>query len=341
MRYQDLSKEIKQNIFHPVYLFTGPEQYVADMMEKKLIASTISPETALLNLKRFSEKDTSADDILSMCEQFPMMNPYRMVIVDSEAGFLSGKTTTEQEKIIKYLQDPAPSTILVINEKKPDKRTKFIKTILSHVATVEFEKLQRSELEKWIRARFKKANMSADRNTISFFIDRIMYPENDALTMSTVDNELNKVIDFCAGKSEITERDIAVTLPQSIDDNIFHMIDHVMSGKTADALMMLNHFYLDGEDPIGIFALILSQLRTMLQIKFLSQQHTPPQEIASQVKRPLFVVKKLQQTASKFQGNRLLDLIDEAALLDWQIKTGVADATPAVELFLIKMTIKK
>lgn len=337
MRYQDLLKEIKQQTFHPVYFFTGPEQSIANMTEKRLIEAAVSPATVMLNLMRFSDKETTMAEIIALCEQFPMMSPFRMVIVNPETTILSRKDEAEINKLLNYLKNPAPSTILLIKDPQPDNRKKIVKALNKSAALVEFKKLDRSDLETWILARLKKANKKASRNTIDTFINRSRYLENEGQNIEAIDHEVNKLIDFCGLRSEITPDDVEITLPPSIDENIYHMIDHFMSGHVAKALQMLRHFYLNGQDPIGVFALIVSQLRTILQIQILSRQGKYPQEIGTTIHRPLFVVKKLMQTSKKFPGYTLFDLMDEAAKVDWQIKTGAIEAAPAVELFLLKM----
>ena len=155
--------------------------------------------------------------------------------------------------------------------------------------------------------------------------------------MERVDNELGKLMDYVGDSEAITLNDLEATLPKSIDENIFRMVDFAMGGDMGEALMMLENFYLSGESPFGVFGLLLSQLRTMLQVRILTDSRSTQATIAKQVGRPPFVVKKMQGTARRFPQERLMGIMAAAAQLDVQMKTGVVEPELGVELFVLRL----
>ena len=337
MRYQELTKAINQNQFAPVYLFSGPEQYIGDMMEKNLIKAAVPESLALLNINRFSDKETGIETILSACSQYPMMSPYRVVVLEDTVGLCDTGDADIIAAFENYLKDPAPTTILIIKASKPDKRKKIVKAMEKKATVVEYKKLTEPELEKWIAARLKKADKKTTQAVVSRFIADIKYLENEFVYMSNVDHELEKLFDYTGSRERIDMTDLDATLPVSIEDNIYKLIDNAMAGNMAEALTMLNHFYLEGEQPISIFALLISQLRTLLQIKILLNAKESQQAIATKIKRPLFVVKKLTATAGRFPGDRLSRVMQAAAELDLQMKTGVVEPDAGLEVFILKL----
>ncbi|MGL6294007.1 DNA polymerase III subunit delta [Eubacterium aggregans] len=336
MHYQDLTKEINQGNFHPVYLFTGPEQYIGAMMEKRLVEKAVPESLVQLNVMSFSEKETDVGSVVAICRQLPMMSDHRVVILREETGILQS-TDAGAEELLGYIQKPEPSTILLIYSSKPDKRKKMYKQFIKHVAVVEYNKLTQMELEKWIARRLKLGGKRTTRGVVDRFIGDTLYLQNEDQNMERVDNELGKLMDYVGDAEAITLNDLEATLPKSVDENIFRMVDFAMGGDMGEALMMLENFYLSGESPFGVFALLLSQLRTMLQVRILTDSRSTQATIAKQVGRPPFVVKKMQGTARRFTQERLMGIMAAAAQLDVQMKTGVVEPELVVELFVLRL----
>ncbi len=156
--------------------------------------------------------------------------------------------------------------------------------------------------------------------------------------MERVDHELGKIMDYVGERDTITPQDLDATLPKSIDENIYNMVNFAMAGNMGQALRMLGNFYLEGESPFGVFGLLISHLRTMLQVRIMTDDKNPQQAIAKAVGRPAFVVKKMQATSQKFPLSRLRQIFGEAAKLDLQMKTGVVDPEMGVELFILRLS---
>ncbi|SDX78955.1 DNA polymerase III subunit delta [Eubacterium barkeri] len=335
MRYQDLTKEINQGNFHPVYLFTGPEQYIAAMMEKRLVEKAVPESLVQLNVMSFSEKETDVGSVVAICRQLPMMSDHRVVILREETGIL--QNTDAAEELLSYIQKPEPSTVLLIYSSKPDKRKKVYKQLVKYAAVVEYHKLTQMELEKWIARRLKLGGKRTTRRVVERFIGDTLYLQNEDQNMERVDNELGKLMDYVGDAEAITLNDLEATLPKSVDENIFRMVDFAMGGNMGEALMMLENFYLSGESPFGVFGLLLSQLRTMLQVRILTDNRSTQATIAKEVGRPPFVVKKMQGAAGRFPQERLMGIMAAAAQLDVQMKTGVVEPELGVELFVLRL----
>jgi DNA polymerase-3 subunit delta len=338
MRYQDLNKEIRQGIFHPVYLFTGPETYVAAYIEKNLIKAAVPEALAQLNVMSFSDKETDIASVTAICRQLPVMSEHRVVVLREETGIAHSSDTVTVDALCAYLEAPEPDTILIVYDARPDKRKKIYKALAAAGTVVEFVKQSRQELEKWIARRLDLAGKSTSRAVVERFIDDSMYLTSENKTMEGIDNELGKLIDFAGQRQKITMSDLEATLPRSIDENIFRMADHAMQGQTAEALLMLENFYLEGESPFGVFGLLVSQLRTMLMIRCYTEAGRSQAETGKIVRRPPFVVQKIQNTARAFSTPALRGILVATAELDLQMKTGVVEPEMGVELFILKLS---
>lgn len=337
MNYKDLNKNVKNRIISPVYLFTGPEQYIGHMMEKTLISTEIANGLEVLNITTYNDKNIDVSEFLATCETLPMMSNKRMVIIREEAQLDKITEKKDLDRISAYLEKPCPSTLLIIYWEQPDKRKKLYKTLIKNGCLVVFEKLDVSDLQAWITRRINNAEKKISRSVLELFIQRSMYLVNEKKTMEQVDHELNSIIDYIGDRNEITKEDILLILPQSIEEGIFKMIDYAVNGEKDQALLMLNQFYMEGESPFGVFSLLLRQVRMLLMVKIYTQRGLPAKTVASEMKLAPFIVNKILKNGKNYPIDNLWELMIIGAELDAQMKLGEIDQNFALELFLMKI----
>jgi DNA polymerase-3 subunit delta len=337
VNYKELSKNLKNNEISPVYLFTGPEQYIGHMMEKTLMELEISKGLEALNLTIYSDKNIEVSELIATCETLPLMSRKRLVIIRKEAQFEKISDKKELERLLAYLEKPSPTTLLIIYWEQPDKRKKVYKAIAKHGSIVVFEKLDAGELQTWITRRVGQSGKKIVRSALELFIQRSMYLANEKKNMEMVDHELNSLIDYVGDREEITRDDVLLILPQSIEDGIFKMIDYAMTGEQGRALLMLSQFYQEGESPFGVFSLLLRQIRLFLMVKIYTEKGLAPKAVASEMKLAPFVVNKILKNGRNYSNDRLWQLMILGADLDARMKIGEIDQNFALELFLMKM----
>ena len=341
MNYQQLLKNIKQNKLSPLYLFAGPEQYIADMMVGNLIKAAVSEGMHQLNVMSFSEKDTEISEIIEICRQLPMMSAYRVVVVREEVGLMrtSGKETVEA--FSDYLSKPEPTTILIVLDSKPDKRKKIYKQFIKNGELVNFEKLSLVELENWMAMRLKRENKTISSRALRHAIERSRYLQSENVNVEMMDHWTAQMIDFAGSESSVSIDTVEAVIPEAIDDNIFKMIDAAIGGETGQALQMLDLFYHQGESPFGVFGLMTGQIRTMTEVGMLSERRISVSQIAKQLKRPLFVVKKMAQRCRQMGLLPLKKMMITLADLDLSMKTGKIDPELAISLLMMRLSRQK
>lgn len=337
LKYQDLSKNIRSRKFSPVYLFTGTEMHIASIMEKNLISAVVPDGLEQINVMHFHDKETPIKDIIDICRQLPMMSEFRVVVLRQEMEIFQNSDPIFIDELCEYLKNPEPTTILIIYAPQPDKRKKIWKAMEKNVSIVNYEKLNRRELEKWISRRIYLSGKKTSGRVISHFIDRSMYLYNDDQNIEMIENEINKMIDYAGAEEIITMDTMMATLPESIDNHIFKMIDYAVDGRTDQALTMLRNFYLEGESPFGVFGLLAGQIRNISMVKILSDRKETASSIAKQIKRPGFVVQKMIDAGNRYGKKRIENLLVRLGDLDYQMKTGQIDPELGVELFIMNM----
>ena len=338
MKYQELNKQIKAGDFAKIYVFSGVETHIAAMMEERLIGAAVAPGLEQINVAVYDDKETAAGEIIESARQLPVMSPYRVVIVREQAGILTRSDAETEALFTAYFNKPEPQTILLLHAAKIDKRRKLGKALLAAATEVRFDKLSEDELTKWIVRRLDQSGKSVSRRGVRAIIDKTMYLYHEDMNTAIIDGELGKLIDYAGNDKRVTLESIEEILPESVDDNVYHMIDAAVAGRTDAALKMLEQFYLKGEEPIRLFGLIVSQFRVMTQIAFLTESGGSQSAIAKSVRRPAFVVRKMMPAARKLGAAALSDMMISLAKWDYDMKTGAVDAALSVELWLIRLS---
>ncbi|WKY45943.1 DNA polymerase III subunit delta [Eubacteriaceae bacterium ES2] len=329
-------QEIKADSLASVYLLTGPEKFLSQKTEKKIISTAVDIGMNAVNVTVYTEKNTDFSDVIANCETLPFLSAKRVIILHDSID-LGKISALNNDRLLSYLEKPLESSILIINWEKPDKRKKIYKSLEKYATVIEFAKLTHLELKNWINEELNSRNKKMDKDVLENFINRSMYLTNDLVSLENMDHMINQLCDFSDEKEILTENDLIQVLPESIEDGIFRLIDYAMSGDKGNALLMLGQFYLEGESPFGVFSLLLRQIRQLLMVKVHGQKLKKADLIAKEMKISLYVVNKILSNARKYSINQLLDLLTAGADYDYQMKTGEIDQNMALELFILKM----
>ncbi len=183
MTFEQISKDIRDRKFKPVYLFSGEEPYFIDKLTNQLIDTVLTEDEKEFNQTIFYGLDSDVLNVESEARKFPMMSEYNLVVV-KEAQLLSNI-----EHLENYMKNPAPSTILVLSyKKKADKRKNFFKSFSSKGVHFVSDKLYDNKVPDWIISHVSHAGYHISVRNATLITD---FLGND---LSHISNELGKVI---------------------------------------------------------------------------------------------------------------------------------------------------
>ena len=84
----EIKNDIKLKKLSPVYLLMGEEEFFIDNITNLFIQNILSDDEKEFNLNILYGKDTSVDQIVSICKKYPLMSPFQIVLI-KEAQDLS------------------------------------------------------------------------------------------------------------------------------------------------------------------------------------------------------------------------------------------------------------
>lgn len=251
--FDEIKRDLKNKIYHPVYLLQGEEPYYIDQL-CDLIETTVLDEME----KEFNQtvvygKDCELLSLISAAKRYPMMSNYQVVIVkeaqEIKAFFPKAKTkekvgaSSEEEKdsstpFVNYLSSPLPSTLLVLcmKYKSMDKRGKMYKAIEKNGVVFEMKKLYDDKLPKWIE------NYLAEKKVLIKPTASSLMAEHLGNDLSRIANECDKLLINLKPGETIDVKHIEQNIGVSKEFNVFELQKAIGKKDVLTSAKIVNYF---------------------------------------------------------------------------------------------------
>lgn len=257
MSLQEFYKSLRQRKLAPVYFFYGEEDYLLDEAVDALIAETLPEESRTFNLDVLSAAEVDPRDIVARANSFPMMVQHRVVIVrdfdrlgeknkDKEKG-------KERDPLRSYLENPSPTTILVLIAKKPDN------TVRGRVEAIEFSRLDGAGIRHWIVEHGPRYGKQISREACEALTT---YVGN---SLRALEREIEKISIYVGDKKTIEIDDVNAVAGVSKTYNVFELSRAVGNRDLKRSLEILDRMMEYGEHPPLMVAVITKHFMTLLK----------------------------------------------------------------------------
>lgn len=221
--------------------------------------------------------------------------------------------------------------VFIAPYEKLDERKKLTKELKKTAVTFESKKLSQPELKKWIQERASLHQVQITDGAA----DRMIELVGANLFMLT--SEMDKMALF-ANESRLIDEGIVESLAsKSLEQNIFTLIDKIVSRNVQEALRIYYDLLKQNEEPLKILAIIAGQFRLIYQVKELARRGYGQQQMAGFLKTHPYRVKLAAGHARQFSDEELTKMIDLLADADYQMKTGGMNKEMLIEMFLLRL----
>ena len=312
-----------------IYLLYGCEDILINDEIKKIINDNNIDE---VNISRYNLEESLLKDIIEDCQTTSILADKKIVIVENSYIFIrTTKKLVEQDISVleEYINNINPATILIfiVNNEKLDTVKKIYKQI-KEVATIK-EFNQPKNINSYVKKLFN--DYKINDNCINLFIKRV---GND---LNILRQEVDKLKIYKIDEKEINEKDIKDLSVNTIDINIFNFIDNIITKNKKEAINTYYELLKLNEEPIKIIIMLANKFRLMYQACELTKKGYSPQAIADKLNSKKYPVELAINKGFKYDSKILLNILNELADLDTNIKMGLIDKTMALELFILKL----
>jgi len=318
----DLERSLREGL-RPLYLLLGPEVYLRRVAAQAITDAALS-RTLLreFNESSFSLVSDAVQSAVAAAEQLPMMSDTRVIRIRDFARLREA----DEEVLIRYLNNPSPSTVMIFTADELDKRKKSSKVLLDVCTVVEFSPLKDAEARSWAKARLKELKVTADDQVLTELIRLV------GTDVQTLANELEKLASAAADTSRITMPVVDELIGRSRELSNFELADHLMAGNRKRALETLHRLLEDGAEPVMLVGLIAGNYHRLALGKHLMARGGR-EEVFRNISLPPFKRDSYISTLQRSSAAKIARGIQLTAATDLAIKTS--QATPRLQLELL------
>lgn len=251
------------------------------------------------------------------------------IIIGYHATFLGSeknKSTVEHhlEKLEKYVESPSDDNILILINDTLDKRKKLVSLLCKKMTII--EKISERNIHDLIKQHLEDYQMDSSSEKLL-----LEYCQND---IERVLQEIEKLKLYRLAEKKITEQDIKDIVMKSLDDNIFHLVDSILTGNKKDAFELYRNFLLYGEQVVNIIRLLANKIRLIYQVKILYHNRYSDLDMSKLLKVHEYPIKLARQASNRYSEETLLAYLFRLAKLDLEIKSGETNGLVEFEMLL-------
>lgn len=324
---QQKPKKTEQDRIYPVYLITGPEDFLVEQNTTRLKQLAVVPGTEDFNLDILYANETDAAAIVNIAMSYPMMAERRTVIVKN----LEWLPTKGIELLVNYVQKPAPTTCLILTAQKLDFRKTHFSKIKAGSTFIEAKPLYENQIPDWVRNFLREKGLQISDEALR------LLQASTGTSLRRIVSELEKVLVNLDGKTLIELADIERVVGVSRQFNIFEFCDAVGSKNIKKSIHILNGMLQLGESPQGMLAMLNRHFFILTKIKDLLAQNTRKEQMAKELKVNPYFVDNYARQASSFTRARLTEVFDLLLDADLKLKTSYQKPKMVLEMLLINI----
>jgi DNA polymerase-3 subunit delta len=338
---EDLRNQLRRKEFAPVYLLFGAETYLRDVAAKT-IADLLLGNSSLREFNEIEHSLTSSkiQYALSDAEQFPMIDAHRVIkitdIIVSAGGNKDNLKEEDEEILLRYLNRPSETSVVIFVANELDKRRRISKILLENSVAVEFSALQDADLKNEARKTAKKSEAEIDERALNYLISLV---GNDVRKLTL---EVEKLAVAALPDTLITHELVESLVPNSREISNFDLTDQVLAGNKTRALQVLKKILDDGAEPLMLLGLLAYNFRRLFQCSELMSQGVERTEVARVMRLHPSSQREFLEIARRNKSEKFSRILQRIAETDLAIKTskgggGNAGSRMQIEILVCEM----
>jgi DNA polymerase-3 subunit delta len=316
MKPEDFNRSVEKGEFAPLYLIYGEEPYLVERAVKKLLERAVDPGFRDFNLNVFYGNECKGEEVFGAAQTLPMFAELRAVLV-KKGGELSAGA---MEILLSYLQDPCPTTCLVLQAEKIDGRKKFFAEFKKRGELLEFKRPYENQLGPYVRDEVRSAGKKIDAaaaELLGYLVGN---------NLQELVSQIEKLCTYCGKQETIGVAEVKAIVSDTKVENVFEFTDALGSKETGKALGMLVSLLQDGEAPLRILGAVSRHYRQLWQVRELLDRKTPSSELAKAAGINPYFLKKVTDQARNYKVSEPKAVFERMLELDLAFKSGGREA---------------
>lgn len=339
LQYKEFFSKLRDGTLPRALLFDGEEEYTKDSALHQLRAKILPEGLEEMNESPLSSSATAAE-IVDACEMLPFLAQRRLVVVRSSGLVQKIPGTVRDEgtdRLLSYLDHlPEHVILLFFCRGKADRTRKVTARIEALGGRVDFAPLDAHDKQIWLSRELKAYNKTMSRAAGELFLSRV-----DPLLTPTL-QELQKVLSYVGDRPEIQPEDVEAVVAPTVEDRLFTLFDHLISGNAQGALTILRALLNQKDtEAVQLLTPLTARIRQMVYYKMLKAKGYADREIPALTGiRPNLLWLYEKQTRA-FSEKQLKAYLELCVRMDYELKTGAISAESALDTVTMTLIQRK
>lgn len=308
-----------------IYLLYGKNDYLINEYVKKIITNEKIEDINIINYD-FSAQ--AMHKVIEECNTISLFSEKKAIIVNNTTLFNRVKNDDiDIDEITNYFNNGSENILIFINNQETIDNSKKITKLLKDKGII--KEFNDSDIKNIVKNMIEPYKTSYDN--IMLLINRV------GKDLNLLSNEIEKIKIYKDDNLDITKEDILKLTSINLDLSAFNFADQITNNNKEMALKIFNEMLLVNNDATKIIPLLASKFRLIYQASELKKMGYTFNQIAQTLEQKEYPVKLALEASYKLNSNKLLQILDELANLDINIKTGQIDAKLGMQLFILNI----
>ena len=275
----------------------------------------------------YEASETAPETVVSACNSYSLFGDGPFVLVKN----LDDWNASQKAVVVDYLKNPSPEADLVMLGAKLGAREKLLTTVKKVGEVHDFKQPTGKALARWAVGYAQKQGLELPEEVAEELTTRC---SDDKVRVS---KEVEKLALY-AGEMATLD-DVEALCPPDLQSNIFAFVDALGNGDRGEALGLLEALLATSEPPLRVTYMVRRQFRLLARAHALFESGASRSEVASTLKVPPFVARKLEEQSQKLDKEDLERALALALDLERGLKGGkeLGDELQ-VELAVLKLS---
>ncbi len=295
--------------------------------ERERIIKENSFTEALCNT--YDLEEVALEKALEDLDTYSFLSEKKVILLENIEAIKYDDFKEDMDHLLKYIENPNPDNLLIIEAKKLNNTTKITKE-LKKACTYQLVEMDN---QKYIKEFFK--DFKIEPATIRFLEE---YCLGD---FSKIVNECNKLKSYKWDEKVITKDDIYEMVVEKLGDSkdlTFAFSRALAMRDRKEALKKYRELLAYNIEPLSIIGLLASQIRIIYQVKLLEKDHLKDKEIANILEEKSdYRITKTKELTKLYSEEELLTLMQQLAEMDYRMKTVDVDGNHLIEMFILNI----
>jgi DNA polymerase-3 subunit delta len=299
-----------------VYLLLGDDEERKSRGVEKLRAGRA--------VDAYDASEISPETLVSACNTFSLFGEGPFVVLKD----LDAWNAAQKAVIVDYLKNPSPGSDLLLLGKRLGARERLLTAVKNSGEVHTFDQPTGKALVRWLVGHAKRLDLDLPEDVAEDLANRCSDDKTRLL------QETEKLALYVGGGTA-THEDVAALCPPDVQSNIFAFVDSLAAGERDRALALLEDLIGTGEPPLRLTFMIRRQFQLIARARALIERGIPRKEIASRLKVPPFVARKLEEQGGQLDEENL----ERALALVQDLESGLKGGSYLSDELQVQMTV--